>query len=283
LIIKRKMKKLYGLLVFFLLSCHSKKTVFRFHSKEDQPFEISISKESSMRQESFIHDDTLQLKLLVQTTEGKDSSSVLKLTFKSIEISKPVQFLGMLHLNLDWKAFLQLFNGLSFYAWMDDNGSVQHITYGDDRIDSIARTSHLDKSTIKALTRDHIGAEAMKDLLNRFFSCTPGIEVVTNDNWQSTILLTSKAPVKVNSLYTLKEQKADTVFLDMQGIISARTGSGGTLYLEGTQNGNARVSYSTGIPWHYEINAASVYTTPYYKVQYNDHLVLDRALAPPSL
>jgi hypothetical protein len=274
------MKKFQGLLVFLLLSCHSKSTIFLFHSEKDQPFEISISKESSYRQDSLTHADTLQLRLLVETIESKDSSSTLKLTFKDIEISKPVRFLSSRSLNLDWNTFLQLFNGHSLYAEIANNGSVQHISYGDDLVDSVARSSHLDKYTIKTLTGDHIGIDAIKDLLNRFFTCTPGIEMTTNDNWQSTILLTTKAPVKVNSLYTLKERKADTAFLDMQGVISARTGSGGTLYLEGTQNGNARVSYSTGIPWHYEINAASVYTTPYYKVQYNDHFLLDRVAAP---
>jgi hypothetical protein len=263
-------------LTLFLLSCHPKKTPFSFRPDTGKTIELSILKESSFRQESLTRADTTRLQMLMETTQSTDGYSMLKLTFKDIEISRPILYLSMLHSDLDWQAFLQLFNGHSLYARLDSTGIVQHIAYGGDIFDSIARISHLDKYTVNGLTHDHIGVDAIKDLLNRFFSCTPGIEVSAGNNWQNTFFLTTKAPVKVNSLFTLKERKLDTALLDMQGILSGRTGEGSTLYLEGTQTGQAAVSYSTGIPYRYELTAASIYTTPYYKVQYNDHYLFTR-------
>jgi hypothetical protein len=263
-------------LATLLLSCHTKKMPFGFHPEPGKIVEISILKESSFRQDTFSRADTTRLQLSMETIKVANGYSNLKLTFRKIELTRPNQFLSMLHADVDWQAFLRLFNGYSFYAGIDNTGAIQHLTYDGNMIDSIARIAQLDKYTVKGLTHDYIGADALKDLLNRFFSCTPGSVVSTGSNWQETFFLTTKAPIKVNSLYTLKEIKEDTVLLDMQGIISARTGEGSTLYLEGSQTGKLSVSCTTGIPYRYELTAASVYTTPYYKIQYNDHFIFTR-------
>jgi Family of unknown function (DUF6263) len=267
-----------------------KKDIFGFNPEPGKTFHIVILRESAYRRDSsadigldaayawndFKHTDTLQLKLSVQTMETNGSHSILKLTFKNIEMSRP-----RIKVSFDWDGFLHLFNGHSMYAGLDRNGMVQYLYYGDDIKGSVAQAVHVDHYTITALTEDFIGKEAMKDLLNRFFSSVPGNRVVANDNWQSTIFITTKAPVKVNSLYTLGERSKDTVHVGMEGIISAQTGPGGSLYLTGTQRGTETLSYLTGVPYRYEITTNSVYTAGHDKWLYTDHFLFSRSPGEP--
>jgi hypothetical protein len=138
---------------------------------------------------------------------------------------------------------------------INNRGEVQQVTGFQKIAERIARKSGIDIRTVRQYLRDYIGDEIVRDLLSQLFFFLPGKKIQKEDRWVKNITTTANTPVKFSYLVTASDIdiENDTVKLNVQSVISAKTGEEGRQYGEGEINGVISASHSTGMPYHFEL------------------------------
>lgn len=172
-------------------------------------------------------------------------------------------------------------HGLSIQVVVSKKGVVKEVAGVGDLMEDIARAGKRNERDVRRWMRDFVGAFAISDLLNRVFSVIPEAPVKQDDRWVRNITLETKAPVKISNLNTFKQRRGDTVFVNIESIVSAEQSDGGTVYMKGKQSGHATVNYSSGMPTLYETSSETVTTTSHqYQIIQKEHFLLQRVLPP---
>lgn len=148
----------------------------------------------------------------------------------------------------------------SFWIVMLTNGTILRVEGFDSMVNRLSSRFDIDKRTVRGLLNERVGNEAIKDMLSQLFFYLPGKPVKKNDNWIRNVMVTVKAPMKYSNFIKVREIHDDTMFLDVQSAITARTGEGGVIYEEGKRTFEIRVSQSTGLPIEWSGIEQTIYT-----------------------
>ena len=184
--------------------------------------------------------------------------------FAKIEIHNSFLKLQDYYRHLNY--LLGLTKGLPVYIWMNKKGLVLSVEGFNEIADSVAVLSKENKKEIRYCLSDYIGEKTIKDNLNPLFSIVSNRAQKAGDSWVNNITLINKAPVKLSSMYTVKQIKNDSIWLVLSTIVSARAAEGANPFMEGRQTGEIVVAYSTGIPYFYHSSGETKSTTNLYEV-----------------
>jgi hypothetical protein len=165
-----------------------------------------------------------------------------------------------------WVYLLKKTIGDSLIVVMNNRGEVLRVYGFDQIVDTITVVTGIDHPTVNAYLKEYIGSNVIKDLIGQLFFFLPVKPVKQGDNWIKDIILIAKAPVKHSNLLTVQTIKGDTIVLDLQSAVSARTGEGDRLYAQGRQKGVIIASFSTGMIYSYNLEENSVTETDHYNV-----------------
>jgi hypothetical protein len=268
--------------ILFMHSCTSKTTtLLKFNPPQNVPYEFTWQQDSKQKQDPkpgqdstaqfshrFTRADSLSIRAQWICVAKNDSISTLEVTIEKISFTILIKMEEG-----DKKRLFTLLNGYSAIVDVNNKGYVQSVKIKNSPVDTIAKALHSTPYVVHGLIDDYLSENAIKDYFDRIFTVVPNEKIDPDSVWSNTIFLDTKAPVKVNSLYTLQKIIDDTVQLGMTSIISARQTEGGNPYLQGRQTGRVILSYSSGIPIAYETNAETVYSTNYYDVKTNQHFI----------
>lgn len=228
--------------------------------------------------------DTVLFGFALKNIYYADSIIICKLTFNDLKVKRPPfritiknnSFSGQMPMRNPFSILDSIgyfIHGRSIQVVINKKGEVKEVDGMDDLMNDISGSSN--NHHIKPLLQDYISVNAVKDLLNRIFSIVPQGVVKQDDRWVRNVMLVTKAPVKISSLYTCKQRSRDTAYVDIESIVSAEQSEGGTVYMKGKQNGHAIVSYSSGMPFLYETNRETVTTTSHqYEIISKEHFLL---------
>ncbi len=155
---------------------------------------------------------------------------------------------------------------------ISNKGTVEKVNGIDELISSAARESHQERPLVRQILNDYISENALKDQFNRLFSTVSNKKVKLSDNWANDFTLIAKAPVHVNSVYTLKQFEGDSAYVDIQSKLLA--GTAGNFYLNGTQTGLVILNYYNGLPYLFESFIKTTTTTNHYDVNESEHWLI---------
>jgi len=230
--------------------------------------------------------DTVRLEFDIEVTAHQDYLNKLKITFRNLEknIPKPaVEIPGRrfgngrmadLRSQLAAKSdsIFQALKGKQVNVIINEKGIVEKVEGTEDLVSQIASALNEDKRMVVQITHDFASEHAIADYLNILFSAPAGKKVKAGDNWGKDITLETKAPIHINTLYTLKELRVDSAYLDIQSKILG--GTPGNFYLKGDQSGFAIVNCRSGLPYLIETKGHSITTTSQYDVRQEDHWII---------
>lgn len=148
---------------------------------------------------------------------------------------------------------------------MSDSGNVKQVSNTNELLQDISN----DVSTqnyMRGVIQDYFSVNGVEDIFAQIFALLPVKKVNEKDIWGRNIILIAKAPVSVSNLYTLQYLNDDTATINIQSFISARQSYGDVTFLKGNQEGYTKLSYSTGMPFHFETLSGTVTATKYYEV-----------------
>jgi hypothetical protein len=167
-----------------------------------------------------------------------------------------------------WKNIMPQLRGDSLQVVINSRGEVQQVT-GFERItDRIATATGTDVRTVRQFLGDYAGNESIRDLLNQLFFYLPGKKVQKGDKWVKNVVTTAKAPVKLSQLITAAniDEKSGEIELNVESVVSAKTGDEGRQYAEGKVTGKVAAKYNTGLPYNFELTQEVITHTDQYDV-----------------
>ncbi len=148
---------------------------------------------------------------------------------------------------------------------MNDSGNVKQVSDINELLQDISNDAST-QDYMRGVIHDYISANGVKDMFTQIFGLLPVKKVNEKDIWGRNIILIAKAPVSFSNLYTLQYLNDDTATINIQSFISARQSYGDVTFLKGNQEGYAKISYSAGMPFHFETVSGAVTATKYYEV-----------------
>jgi len=291
------LKYLYVILFLLCIGCNTKRNTFKLNPVPGEVYNYSITKTSSQEwtYQNVAHKtfDTLQLDIGLQGMKNNGDTITCKLMFNNLKIIPRPNEVTFIYLNPLMKinpynpfvidSICYLLQGLSVQVDITADGNITEVHGIDDLATNISNTSKVEVNIIKKMLADYVSVNAVKDLLNRILSIPRDKEVKISDSWIKSITLMTKAPVKFSNMYTLKKITGDTAYVEIQSIVStATTSAGDNVYLKGKHEGEAILSYTTGMPYKYDTKLESVTTTTVYDVIYNEHFTVKRSSSVPQ-
>ncbi|MEO5783502.1 MAG: DUF6263 family protein [Ginsengibacter sp.] len=157
---------------------------------------------------------------------------------------------------------------------INKEGIVDNVSGIDDLLALVSSKANTDKLSAERQLGDYISTNAVRDLLNPFFSIAPGKKIKDEDMWSSHFTLVTLAPVKVSSNYLLKNINGDELRLEISSTTFSQHCEGDPVPLKGKANGTAVYSYKSGMPEFYNNNAETITKTTSYDVIEKMHLML---------
>ncbi|HUR10786.1 MAG TPA: DUF6263 family protein, partial [Flavitalea sp.] len=133
----------------------------------------------------------------------------------------------------------------------------------DSLVWKVSKKYSMDRRDVRSILALHVGNYLVKDLLTEMFSFLPSKPIKTGDNWVRNFVLVQKAPVKYSNMFVVKEIKDDIVTLQVETVISAKTGEGGSVYEAGKRTGTILVHRTSGIPISWNSTEKTIYKTNY--------------------
>ncbi len=236
--------------------------------------------------------DTIGMDFTLKNIYYTDTSVVCKLIFDNFRKKRPGGITVFFNMPSGKRPFFRdpysifdsmgtYIHGLSVQVVVSKKGVVKEVAGVGDLMEDIARAGNRNERDVRVWMRDFVGAFAISDLLNRVFSVIPEAPVKQDDRWVRNITLETKAPVKISNLNTFQQRRGDTVFVNIESIVSAEQSDGGTVYMKGKQSGHATVNYSSGMPTLYETSSETVTTTSHqYQIIHKEHFLLQRVTPP---
>jgi hypothetical protein len=230
--------------------------------------------------------DTATLDIDIEVTAHQDFLNKLKITFRTVEKIQPKPVMEIkgkgfqnrkinelrLQLAVKTDSIMHALRGKQVYAIVNEKGIVEKVEGADGLVEQIASDLREDKRMVAQLIHDYASENAIADHLNLLFAAVAGKAVKPGDNWGKDVTLTTKAPININTLYTLKELKGDSAYLDVQSKVLG--GTAGNFYLKGSQSGFTIVNYKSGLPYLIETRGNSTTTTNQYEVRQEDHWII---------
>ena len=238
--------------------------------KFDPPLHVTYSARINQDNysETFHRHDSVVLAAKFVCLSKDDNSSTIEFTVDRINFSLS----HMIDMAFQQKLF-GLLTGYSAMVVISSSGSVSSVTIRSGMIDSMSKAMKETRTTIREMIGDYLSENAIKDYFNRILTAIPDKETIRDSIWSNTIVLETKAPVKVSTLYKLLGAAKDTLALGLNSVVSGRQSEGGNIYLKGEQTGREALSYSTGVPYHYETTAQTNYSAGAYDVKLREHFL----------
>ena len=148
----------------------------------------------------------------------------------------------------------------SFWVVLQTNGTILRVDGFDSIVNRLSARFDIDKRTVRSFLKERVGNEALKDMLSQIFFYLPGKAVKKNDNWIRNVGVTVKAPMKYSNFIKVRNINHDTIVLNVQSAVTAKTGEGGTIYEQGKRTIEMHVSHLTGLPIEWSGMEETVYT-----------------------
>jgi hypothetical protein len=281
--------KYFCLILFsYCIGCNTKADTFKLDPVPGEVYNYSITKMSS---QEFTNQnvanqifDTVLLDIGLERMKNSGDTITYKLTFNNLKIiphplkvtiigstkAEPYNFFAVLD------SICDALPGLSVQVDITIDGNVTAVHGIDELAANISKTSKLDVNTIHRMLADHVSVNAITDLLNRILSIPRNKEIKVSDSWVEKIILITKAPIKLSNIYTVRNLTGDSVYTDIQSMVSTEREEGGNVYLKGKLTGKAILSYRTGLPYQYDTDMETVTTTTHYDVVYKEHFTVKR-------
>jgi hypothetical protein len=274
-----------------LASCSGSKPVddrFSFRPPADTIFHFTfLITDSSGR----VEPETQLIQFSLQKMGEKDSISTMKLVIGRLRITEPgitmaeskkgsivVMAAGtMVTLSTDtsenqttgsdagyydaWTRILPLLRDQSLQVEMNNQGEALQVTGFDTIAQKISAATAIDRRTVRQLLYDYASDESIRDLLNQVFFFLPGRKIEKGDTWVKNVTLTAHAPVKTSHLIfaSYVNREDDAIVVEVQSVVSAKTGEEGRLYADGEVTGKIAASHITGMP--YDMKLTRLVTT----------------------
>ena len=268
------------------------------NNNEEPAFKLDLSAQAGkIYSYSFFHastsrflqqtkSDTVKLEIDIEVGKSQAHLYKVKIVFRNLEKNQQVPSMrakgGSLSIRKirDLKSELaskydfifRALKGKEITVLINEKGIVERVNGADELISKIALELKEDKRLVGPIVHDYASEDAIKDHLNLLFSAVPNKAVKAGDNWGNDITLLTKAPININTLYTLKEMKGDSTYLSIESKILG--GTPGNFYMKGNQSGLAIINYQTGLPYFYETVGNTTTTTTNYDVTQNDHWII---------
>lgn len=269
----------------------SNNDIFAFKPELDKDYHYVISKQTS-KQWRFnnvdnVINDTADMDITFRCIAYHDSGYGCKLIFNDYKLKRhpftatfnntgnfhPVKFVNPFAV-LD--SLGKYVHGTFLKVEINKEGIADSVSGLDDLLASVSAKANIDKASAERQLRDYIGANAVKDLLNPFFSIPLGKKIKEGDMWSSNFTLVTLAPVKINSNYLLKNTSEGVLHLEISSTIYSQHGEGDPVPLRGNMNGSAVFDYKSGMLEFYNTDAETVTKTTAYDVTEKTHLQLKK-------
>ena len=279
-------------LCFITSACNTvnrKNIQLKLNPQENKTYQLSLVRTTSTQYWERLSTDTFTLEGRFRLEKHEDSLVRLRFYFSKLELKAPPARSTMIDSMPDGSrrartisitderdALLNRFQGMSMTVILNNKGQVQQVEELDKLTDSLSAIAQVEVSSVRIMLRDYLGGDAFKDIFNSVLYMLPGKQVVESDRWANDFTLTTKAPVQVSNLYTLQADNNDTATVAIQSLISATAGDGGRVYMKGKQDGFARLSRESGLPYYRETTGELITETGHYDEVRKDTLVINR-------
>ena len=242
-------------LINLLLACGSKK--FGLNPVVNKTYHFSVVQKIVNHFGDIERSQALKAKFSLQSLQQGDSSSTFLFTITGLRLDPTPPYLLEV---MNFDSLEKVLASSSYEVSIDNSGRVVNLK-GEDKLRNNVLAVFSSRYIARSFTDDHFGANAVKDLLNRFFSMVPHKEMTENDNWVKDVTLITKAPVKLSNLFTYEGKNGDSVFIKIKSLISADQGDASTVYLKGDLDGEVVINAATGMPYRYHSEATMITTT----------------------
>jgi len=230
--------------------------------------------------------DTTTMEINLEVESSQYPLSILKLTFQDLHKSELPPAMQIARRGFSKRRIQELkselasktdtifsaLKGKQVKVILSGKGVVEKVEGVEELLSQITRDCKEDTRLVGQVTHDYASENAITDHLNLLFSAVPNMKVMPGDNWGKDITLVTKAPININSLYTFKELKGDSAYLDIQSKLLG--GTAGNFYLKGTRSGFAIINYGSGLPYLIETRSSSTTTTTEYEVRQDEHWIM---------
>ena len=149
------------------------------------------------------------------------------------------------------------------------NGVILSIKGFDEMRRRIGTLFNMDSRDVHSMLRGASGDELVEQLLNMILLVIPGKKVKPKDTWVKNETINTRAPVKNSHLITYRSLTADTAVLDVETIVSAKTGDEGSVYKLGKGTGVWKVDLHSGLPYEWNSNQLTDYRTNYDTISFS--------------
>ena len=231
--------------------------------------------------------DTADIDITLLCIAYSDTSYTCKLTFNDYKLKRhpftatfnitgkfsPVKFVNPFAV-LD--SLGKYVHGTSLQVEINKEGIVDSVSGLVALLSIVSARANTDRASAERQLQDYISANAVKDLLNPFFSLPVGKKIKEGDMWSGNFTLVTLAPVKISSNYILKNTSGDALRLEISSTIYSQHGEGDPVPLKGKANGTAVYNYKSGMPEFYNTDAETVTKTTGYDVTEKSHLQLKK-------
>jgi hypothetical protein len=279
-----------SLILILAIACRSKRgnndQVLDLNPVMDSAYHIStvITESSSMN--NMVSGTSLSVHFSLECTDIEDSLITFKLIFEKIaenrslvkdsagakqQVDSPVMAMNTALQDSLFKRAL----GQSLTITCNTRGELTDVKGFDELVDHVTSLSREDRLTINVILRERIGSKMITDLMSQSFCYLHNGPVSKASSWVNNITLIARAPVKYSNMVTVNRISGDSVFLDIQSMMSAKTGEEGALYNQGERKGSVIASLSTGMPFKIDLNESSLYKTDTYDVEQRKSFVLE--------
>lgn len=241
--------------IAILLACQQKN--YGLNPLSDHTDSFAVVHKVTNHLENAKRDQTVKLNFSLRSLHTDDSSNTFLFTITGFQLDPAPPFMQQVA-NFD---SLQSVLACSPYeVTVDKLGNVTNVK-GEEDLQNNTFTVFTNRYIAKSFTEDYLGANAVEDILNRFFAVVPHKGIKAGDNWVKDITLITKAPVKVSNLFSYERISGDSVFIQNKSLISADQGDASSVYMKGDQVGKVVISAETGMPYLYNTQATMVTTT----------------------
>lgn len=288
----------YKHLLIYLLLLHfagckssvNNNDTFAFKPELNKDYKYVISKQTSKQWrfnnvDKVIY-DTADIDITLRCIANNDSSYTCKLIFNGYNLKRhpvtatfnntgfhPVKFVNSFAV-LD--SLSKYVHGTFLQVEINKKGIVVSVSGLNDLLASISAKANTDKPGVERQLQDYISDNAIKDMLNPFFSIFPDKKIKEGDMWSSNFTLLTLAPIKISSNYLVKNTNADELHLEISSTIFSQHKEGDPVPLKGKANGAAAYSYKSGMPEFYNTYAETITKTTAYGVTEKTHLQLKK-------
>lgn len=156
-----------------------------------------------------------------------------------------------------------------FHGRIRSNGVILSVKGFDEMKKRISRLLKLDQRDVYSMLHGEAGDELVEQLLNMVLLIIPGKKIMLKDTWVRNETINTRAPVKNSHLITYSSMIGDTAVMDVQTVVSAKTGDEGSVYKLGKGTGEWKIDRNTGLPYEWNSQQLTEYRTNHDTINFS--------------